>query len=406
MKQSKGLWRFWPFWIASLVAGTGANIALAASLMNLYRIGYSSQPILYMMGVEAVIPIATMRILPNILERYSSKTLFVIAAILGAMGALTQALYVNSLPFQFAGIVLTSFAASIQRPLMIQLAARITNDDTERKRINNIITALTYGGVLFGYLLSGSLITFSGYSLCFYINALCYIVFATMTLASDLSDRTPLAVAPDDTAEAQQSVKTVNGSASIGIREILAMTVLLWITGGSINVLEIAFAHESMAANEMQISLLFFASAAGALSFSAYADRITIKETPLMLSAFTIICGAVILAYALVAHIYAALPILYLFGFCAAAQGYLSMTLVQKASAPETLSKNSVLLNTITQATTLTSAAIGVFLASFIAARSAIMIFNVVTIVGGIVIYAFMTRAIRGRSTISMTAGD
>lgn len=176
------------------------------------------------------------------------------------------------------------------------------------------------------------------------------------------------------------------------IYEILILTGLLWLTGGSINVLEIEFAKKYLSATEMQIAFLFFSSASGAILFSFYSEYRGIESNLTRLRWSTVLAAISILLYVAIAQYPKILPALALYGSCVAYHGFCSMNLVQNYSSKSELSRNSVLLNTITQVVTLGAAAIGVFVSSQTSPRTASILFSSLTLAFGVAALLYAMR--------------
>ena len=381
------------FWIGSFIATVGINIALAGSLLNLYRLSSNSKPILLMMLIEAAVPLATVRLLPKMMGRLSLKHLFMLAGVAGFIGAATQAWGVSSLDWQILGICFAATAAAIQKPLMIQFAARLSNDEGQRRSINNLVTLIQYFGILIGYVTSGIIIENWGYAWCFILNAICYLLFVSLVLQTKLEQPQSEKQVKDSNSAPQ---RICNLQKSPNLTEVLLLTGFVWLTGGSINVLEVEFAKKFMAASDLQVSLLFFASALGAITFSLLSEKRALPTNLKFLKFVTLIPAIAIAMYVFVAKITLVMPFLFIYGFAIAYHGYCGMSLVQRFSSEEDLAENSVQLNAITQVTTLLSAAGGVALSSVTNAPQASLVFAGLTVI----LTALSTYLVKNKSDI------
>ena len=244
---------------------------------------------------------------------------------------------------------------------------------------------MNYLGILLGYVLSGYLITVLGYSFCFSANAACYFIFAILVVATEFKNSAPLGDPLAETASHANAQQNNSSLLSKTItRELFFLTGILWLTGGSINVLEVEFAKKFMSASEMQISLLFFAAALGAIGFSILSEKRGIPVTMGGVRIATFLAGLSILGYVYIAQFPGIFPFLCFYGFSVAYHGYACMTLIQNHVPSEKLASTSVSYNTLTQVVTLTAAAAGVLVSSIFDSRIASISFSGITVAAGL----------------------
>ncbi|MGZ6480263.1 MAG: MFS transporter [Bdellovibrionales bacterium] len=270
-----------------------------------------------------------------------------------------------------------SAANAIQRPLMMQMASFIAVSEGCRLRINKLVTAIGYFGVLLGYFGSGLLLTYSSYEACFLANAAAYGIFLIFILFTRLPVHKVREVTNDIGFRLVDFGYLVRRNT--GLLTIYAMALALWLTGGSINVLEIPFAKKAMGASDGMVSMLFFATASGSILYSSLDWRL--PEVLKSLSFLTVMAAILIAAYVGLAKFGLSLPILFCFGFLVAIHGVQSVTQLQNLTSSEDLSNATIVLNTLNQTVGLIAAALGVVSATFFSEQSVCLAFAMLTFV-------------------------
>jgi MFS family permease len=368
-------WRS-PFWLGSILATTGVYISITASLLNLYRFNQSAQPILIMMFIEALVPLLSLPLLAVLFEKLQYKTLFFLAAFFGVTGALIQTLDISSLFVQFSGILLASIAASIFKPMMMQVASIFSTEPEERLKLNKMVTFVNYFGLLCGYIISGVIIERFGYVACFIVNACTYFAFALLLFFVKIRNH-KVDVTEDDTKFSTSKFLNIL-KANPGVISVYIMTIALWLTGGSINVLEIPFAKKVMSASDSMVTLLFFASATGSIVFSLI--KIDMTSKIFSLPSLTLFSGATIALYVGIADFSLSLLFLFFFGLAVGAHSVVSMSMLQNSLKDAELSQGAIVLNTLNQTVGLLAAAMGVFLSTAYEERMVCLAFAAITV--------------------------
>jgi Na+/melibiose symporter-like transporter len=213
-----------------------------------------------------------------------------------------------------------------------------------------------------GFVVSGALISRYGYRACFLFNALAYVVFILSLFVVRLRAH---GESDQEAAEGTRlSIRRFFGilKSNPKISAVYLMAVALWLTGGSINVLEIPFAKKVMNATDEMITLLFFASASGSIAFSLV--KSDLRSRIYTLPALTFAAGIAISLYVGVADFYFSLFVLFIFGLTIAAHNVVSMASLQNHLDDAELAQAVIVLNTLNQTVGLLAAALGVYLST------------------------------------------
>jgi Na+/melibiose symporter-like transporter len=265
---------------------------------------------------------------------------------------------------------------------MMQFATFLTDSPTLRNEINHLLNCINYIGMLSGYISSGLAITYIGYHYCFFLNAAAYCGFGISVFATKF----PVQRDHDETKRKENSLRSsVQIIRSVPqLRMLFTLTFALWLTGGSINVLEVPFLKKTVGATDLIVSLLFFTSALGAIGFSFTQNRPLFEPIFERLPIVIATSGALILLYVLTANVILAVPMILLFGYLTSFCNVISMNALQTLTPEENLGDATLAFNTTVQTTTLLAAAAGVFLSQFSTEQWVCVAFASITIIIGI----------------------
>ena len=302
--------------------------------------------------------------------------MYLIASIFGICGPLIQGLRVNHLGYQFLSLTLVAIANSIQKPLMVQLATFLADTEEGRNNVNRFSNFINYLGILGGYILSGIMIKYFSYQICFFINSITFIVFAITVSLSKFPSK--INITEETTFHSIKSLKsslqTIFHSRQLMV--IFILTLSLWLVGGSINVLEIPFAKKILKVTDAGISLLFFASALGSILYCILPQLNYFKYKISLLPFVVAISAGTIAIYVGAENYYLALVLLVIFGYFTSLYNVESINALQKTSPPEQIENISLLFSSTIQFTTLFAAAMGVLIARGIGEKWACILFS------------------------------
>ena len=350
-------------WLGLFLLSLGANIAVTAVLLNLFRLSMSSKPIFILMLAEAAVPIFVTRYLLGYVSSLSIKSNLLFAGMMGTCGSLSQLAFPNSIVLQILGIGLTTVGLTIFKPVLILLPTQVSNTERNRGILTSQLAFMQSISLLIGYILSGFFIDRTGYESCFAIALACFIlstilfvIFLPKHIAVDVSE---------------ENLKTPEPPESHRPREWQSESLLwilvagYWITGGAINVLEVPLAKKVLDADEFSTTLLFFAVALGSITFSYFSKFFKPKSNLYILAATNILMAILVCIYVSLTSAVAAMLVLFHVGLLSSAHSIYSSLAVQSMSTRSKMTRNSFLLNAIIQGSTLLSAGAAVLLAEY-----------------------------------------
>jgi len=115
----------WLVYTLLFLIWTAYTIVVSSTLILLYDQGRSATPLLFMMFVESAVLAVAAAPIAKLLANASVRASLVLITALISGGGLIQSLDLESPAYQIIGIVISTLAIAITRPLGMQLGVRL-----------------------------------------------------------------------------------------------------------------------------------------------------------------------------------------------------------------------------------------------------------------------------------------
>jgi len=230
-------------------------------------------------------------------------------------------------------------------------------------------------GMLIGYVVAGIVMDQAGFDMCFRFAMLQGVIGLTLLLVFPIAEvrcaHTSDPHLPSHEAP-QQRGWIVNAA--------IILVAGQWITGGSINVLEVPFAIDVLKVSEGTTTWLFFATATGSLATGFCLTRYPPHSSVDMLVSTTGTGAILIMMYIFILDLKASIVLLFFYGAMSSVQNFLVITLIQSHSSPHSVAKNIVVSSSVIQISGLVSAFFAVLFNYSLGPQLSCMIFCVATL--------------------------
>lgn len=340
----KGKW----LWLLGILASRFSFYLFAGYVvLAAYKIEASAAPLYVIMVIEGLIPFLLSRMSMKGLQKLDAKMLLVSVQIFCACGIFLPTYWVDSsIEAVYVQAAIIAAAAVIFNPLLMTLGVRASRSERERTEINRLITSMTGIGLLGGFLFSGMLIDYLSISQSTMIVSTSFLISAVLLYRCSFS-KTGSSI--DTQNQSVVSKKRAEQSNHKVIYLVIVLCAVNWITGGSINIVEIPFADKHLNLGAFGTSVLFAASALGTLSLSVGVLWFGVRSTLISLISAVLVSALSIICYISLPSISVSIVALFFFGCAASVQNHVAMGLLQESATNEDMDKYVVMHHTVGQ---------------------------------------------------------